>query len=173
MDPRPNPRPSSTFEQREDRRWLRWYLRKARPQRQARLRRRSAASGSISQALRPVASAQPQPSDGFKTAWAKTQERFAMCRQNHFNRQNADKAVHTVRCSRDVELEQLIAQQASEMLQQSASGYYHTDSEPIENGLSPQGELVDEQAWHSHALSTDPKTFAEYQDRSRLGFVSW
>ena len=158
------------FERREERRWHAWFHRKAKPQVQARRRRASAAAGSISATLRPVAFAKPNPSDGFLS---RLQDQAASRAQARFDREEAFLApLHVVRNSRDVELEQLIREQALEMYQESG-GRVFTDREPHQVGLSLQGDLLDEQAWHSHVLGVDPRSYAPYTDRGRLGFVAW
>jgi hypothetical protein len=79
---------------------------------------------------------------------------------------------HDASFARADALAALIAEQATELLQEGANGYFHTTDEPRELGLTPWGDLDDEQAWHTHVLSCDARVFTEI-DARRQGFVAW
>jgi hypothetical protein len=150
-----------TFEEREDSRWLRWWHRKAAPIVRARAKRRERASGSISSWLRPVCVAHPLKETPSREPIAAILEREA--------------ERHLVRVRRDDEIAQLIADQAYDALQATPTGYLLVDSELTEKGLSPSGELEDEQEWHAHIILSDPRSWgsSSKQSRARLGFVAW
>lgn len=155
----------TTFEEREDRRWERWWHRTAKRRVAAQRRRVSTAAGSVSAWVKPIRSARPVTPSPLPLSALRAELEAAA-------------AKHTASFSRNDELARLIAEQATEMLCESpavgrAQPYVHTDDEPRELGLTPWGDLDDGQQWVCHALNTDPKAFAEYQDRGRLGFVPW
>lgn len=165
--PRPRPRPnhSSTFAQREEYRWIRWWKRKVHPMLFARRRRISCAAGSVSAWIRPVRSA--YPNEGLHS------EPHASKAVASINPTTTPVAAQLSRDDSLTELHQLIAEQAQCQLQQGAEGYLHTDDEPQDIGLSPTGELDDAQLWQTHALLLPRGAHTEYENRGMLGFVAW